>query len=159
MSPRYRAKEEALKHHRAVKDDDDDDVAKSIEIMVWKKKRAVLFVRDDDDKNDTNEIKKQVLRSLLVLYVCYWPGLEDCSSGPDIVSRSLSRGGFVMRRRKKEKKIRQEGPRATARRPFVNSRVVTLYYVRRIRRVVVFEILYELYIFLASHLSCRQLHR
>ena len=64
-----------------------------------------------------------------------------------------------MRRRKKEKKIRQEGPRATARRPFVNSRVVTLYYVRRIRCVVVFEILYELYIFLASHLSCRQLHR
>ena len=102
---------------------------------------------------------KYYVHSLLVLYVCYWPGLEDCSSGPDIVSRSLSRGGFVMRRRKKEKKIRQEGPRATARRPFVNSRVVTLYYVRRIRRVVVFEILYELYIFLASHLSCRQLHR
>ena len=89
---------------------------------------------------------KYYVHSLLVLYVCYWPGLEDCSSGPDIVSRSLSRGfGFVMRRRKKEKKIRQEGPRATARRPFVNSRVVTLYYVRRIRRVVVFEILYELY--------------
>ena len=103
---------------------------------------------------------KYYVHSLLVLYVCYWPGLEDCSSGPDIVSRSLSRGfGFVMRRRKKEKKIRQEGPRATARRPFVNSRVVTLYYVRRIRCVVVFEILYELYIFLASHLSCRQLHR
>ena len=61
MSPYFRAKEEALKH-RAVKDDDDDDVAKSIEIMVWKKKRAVLFVRDDDDKNDKNEIKKQVLR-------------------------------------------------------------------------------------------------
>ena len=58
VSP-HRAKE-ALKH-RAVKDDDDDDVAKSIEIMVWKKKRAVLFVRDDDDKNDKNEIKKQVL--------------------------------------------------------------------------------------------------
>ena len=52
MSPYFRAKEEALKH-RAVKDDDDDDVAKSIEIMVWKIKRAVLFVRDDDDKNDT----------------------------------------------------------------------------------------------------------
>ena len=102
---------------------------------------------------------KYYVSSLLVLYVCYWPGLEDCSSGPGIVSRSLSRGGFVMRRRKKEKKIRREGPRATARRPFVNSRVVTLYYVRRIRRVVVFEILYELYIFLASHLSCRQLHR
>ena len=60
VSP-HRAKE-ALKH-RAVKDDDDDDVAKSIEIMVWKKKRAVLFVRDDDDKNDKNEIKKQVLRT------------------------------------------------------------------------------------------------
>ena len=90
---------------------------------------------------------KYYVHSLLVLYVCYWPGLEDCSSGPDIVSRSLSRGfGFVMRRRKKEKKIRQEGPRATARRPFVNSRGVTLYYVRRIRRVVVFEILCELYI-------------
>ena len=102
---------------------------------------------------------KYYVHSLLVLYVCSWPGLEECSSGPDIVSRSLSRGGFVMRRRKKEKKIRQEGPRATARRPFVNSRVVTLYYVRRIRCVVVFEILYELYIFLASHLSCRQLHR
>ena len=28
----------------------------------------------------------------LVLYVCYWPGLEDRSSGPGIVSRSLSRG-------------------------------------------------------------------
>ena len=38
MSPRYRAKEEALKHHRAVKDDDDDDVAKSIETMVEEKK-------------------------------------------------------------------------------------------------------------------------
>ena len=52
-----------------------------------------------------------------------------------------------MMRRKKEKKIRREGPIATARRPFVNSRVVTLYYVRRIRCVVVFEILYELYSF------------
>ena len=62
VSRYFRAKEEALKH-RAVKDDDDDDVAKSIEIMVWKKKRAVLFVRDDDDKNDKNEIKKQVLRT------------------------------------------------------------------------------------------------
>ena len=31
--------------------------------------------------------------SLLVLYVCSWPGLEDRSSGPgSIVSRSLSRG-------------------------------------------------------------------
>ena len=43
MSPRYRAKEEALKHHRAVKDDDDDDVAKSIEIMVWKKKERFFL--------------------------------------------------------------------------------------------------------------------
>ena len=34
--------------------------------------------------------------SLLVLYVCSWPGLEDRSSGPgSIVSRSLSRGEFV----------------------------------------------------------------
>ena len=38
-----------------------------------------------------NEIKKQVN----YLYVCYWPGLEDCSSRPGIVSRSLSRGGFL----------------------------------------------------------------
>ena len=38
---------------------------------------------------------KYYVSSLLVLYVCYWPGLEDCSSGPGIVSRSLSRGGFV----------------------------------------------------------------
>ena len=59
VSP-HRAKE-ALKHRAVKDDDDDDDVAKSIEIMVWKKKRAVLFVRDDDDKNDKNEIKKQVL--------------------------------------------------------------------------------------------------
>ncbi len=44
---------------------------------------------------DKNVIKMK-LKSLLVLYVCYWPGLEDCSSGPGIiVSRSLSRGGFV----------------------------------------------------------------
>ena len=47
---------------------------------------------------------KYYVHSLLVLYVCYWPGLEECSSGPDIVSRSLSRGGFVMRRRKKKRK-------------------------------------------------------
>ena len=34
--------------------------------------------------------------SLLVLYVCSWPGLEDRSSGPgSIVSRSLSRGEFA----------------------------------------------------------------
>ena len=26
--------------------------------------------------------------SLLVLYVCYWPGLEDRSSGPGVVSRA-----------------------------------------------------------------------
>ena len=42
-------------------------------------------------KNDKNEIKKQVI----YLYVCYWPGLEDCSSRRGIVSRFLSRGfGF-----------------------------------------------------------------
>ena len=35
-----------------------------------------------------NEIKTQVI----YLYVCYRPGLEDCSSRPGIVSRSLSRG-------------------------------------------------------------------
>ena len=44
-----------------------------------------------NDKNDKNEIKKQVI----YLYVCYWPGLEDCSSRRGIVSRFLSRGfGF-----------------------------------------------------------------
>ena len=42
-------------------------------------------------KNDKNEIKTQVI----YLYVCYRPGLEDCSSRPGIVSRSLSRGGFL----------------------------------------------------------------
>ena len=42
-------------------------------------------------KNDKNEIKKQVI----YLYVCYPPGLEDYSSRPGIVSRSLSRGGFL----------------------------------------------------------------
>ena len=36
------------------------------------------------DKNDKNEIKKQVI----YLYVCYPPGLEDYSSRPGIVSRS-----------------------------------------------------------------------
>ncbi len=43
-----------------------------------------------NNKNDKNEIKKQVIYS----YVCYWPGLEeDCSSRRgNIVSRSLSRG-------------------------------------------------------------------
>jgi len=40
-----------------------------------------------NDKNDKNEIKKQVI----YLYVCYWPGLEDCSSRRGIVSRFLSR--------------------------------------------------------------------
>ena len=39
---------------------------------------------DDDDNNDKNEIRKQVI----YLYVCYWPGLEDYSSRPGIVSRS-----------------------------------------------------------------------
>ena len=39
---------------------------------------------------------KYYVHSLLVLYVCYWPGFEDRSSGPGIfVSRSLSRGEFV----------------------------------------------------------------
>ena len=38
-----------------------------------------------------SEIKTQVI----YLYVCYLPGLEDYSSRPGIVSRSLSRGGFV----------------------------------------------------------------
>ena len=37
-------------------------------------------------------MKLKTNTSLLVLYVCYWPGLEDHSSGPGIVSRSLSRG-------------------------------------------------------------------
>ena len=35
-------------------------------------------------KMSKNEIKKQVI----YLYVCYWPGLEDYSSRPVIVSRS-----------------------------------------------------------------------
>ena len=38
------------------------------------------------------KMKLKTNTSLLVLYVCYWPGLEDHSSGPGIVSRSLSRG-------------------------------------------------------------------
>ena len=47
-----------------------------------------LCVKNDDK----NEIKNKYY-SLLVLYVCSWPGLEDHSSGPgSIVSRSLSRG-------------------------------------------------------------------
>jgi len=41
------------------------------------------------------KMKLKTNTSLLVLYVCYWPGLEDRSSGPGIVSRSLSRGEFV----------------------------------------------------------------
>jgi len=32
---------------------------------------------------------------VIYLYVCYPPGLEDYSSRPGIVSRSLSRGGFL----------------------------------------------------------------
>ena len=41
-------------------------------------------------------MKLKTNTSLLVLYVCYWPGLEDRSSGPGIiVSRSLSRGESV----------------------------------------------------------------
>jgi len=41
-------------------------------------------------------MKLKTNTSLLVLYVCYWPGLEDRSSGPgSIVSRSLSRGEFA----------------------------------------------------------------
>ncbi len=38
------------------------------------------------------KMKLKTNTSLLVLYVCSWPGLEDHSSGPGIVSRSLSRG-------------------------------------------------------------------
>ena len=42
------------------------------------------------------KMKLKTNTSLLVLYVCYWPGLEDRSSGPGIiVSRSLSRGEFA----------------------------------------------------------------
>ncbi len=41
------------------------------------------------------KMKLKTNTSLLVLYVCYWPGLEDRSSGPGIVSRSLSRGESV----------------------------------------------------------------
>ena len=41
------------------------------------------------------KMKLKTNTSLLVLYVCYWPGLEDRSSGPGVVSRSLSRGEFV----------------------------------------------------------------
>ena len=44
MSPRYRAKEEALKHHRAVKDDDDDDVAKSISKYLCGRKKERFFL-------------------------------------------------------------------------------------------------------------------
>ena len=41
-------------------------------------------------------MKLKTNTSLLVLYVCSWPGLEDRSSGPGIiVSRSLSRGEFA----------------------------------------------------------------
>ena len=38
------------------------------------------------------KMKLKTNTSVLVLYVCSWPGLEDHSSGPGIVSRSLSRG-------------------------------------------------------------------
>jgi hypothetical protein len=42
------------------------------------------------------KMKLKTNTSVLVLYVCYWPGLEDRSSGPGIiVSRSLSRGEFA----------------------------------------------------------------
>ena len=61
-------------------------------------------MRDDDDKMIQMKLKnKYYVHSLLVLYVCYWPGLEECSSGPDIVSRSLSRGGFVDEKKEKRK--------------------------------------------------------
>ncbi len=51
----------------------------------------VSFQNNSTPKNDKNEIKKQVI----YLYVCYWPGLEDCSSRRGIVSRFLSRAfGF-----------------------------------------------------------------
>jgi len=46
----------------------------------------------NDDKN--NEIKTRAI----YLYVCYPPGLEDCSSKPGIVSRSSSRGDFCLYR-------------------------------------------------------------
>ena len=49
---------------------------------------VVSFQNNSTPKNDKNEIKKQVI----YLYVCYWPGLEDCSSRRGIVSRFLSRG-------------------------------------------------------------------
>ena len=45
---------------------------------------VVSFQNNSTPKNDKNEIKKQVI----YLYVCYWPGLEDCSSRPGIASRS-----------------------------------------------------------------------
>ena len=42
-----------------------------------------------------NEGKNEIKTQVIYLYVCYRPGLEDCSSRPGIVSRSLSRGGFL----------------------------------------------------------------
>ena len=61
---------------------------------IFPKVPKVFFLRSDFLKN-VIKMKLKTNTSLLVLYVCYWPGLEDRSSGPGIVSRSLSRGEFA----------------------------------------------------------------
>ena len=55
-------------------------------------------------------MKLKTSTSFLVLYVCCWPGLEDYSSGPGIVSRSLSRGEWVKMRVKMKLKTSTMGP-------------------------------------------------
>ena len=62
-----------------------------------KKKTSRFFSERERERAGKNVVKMKLKTntSLLVLYVCYWPGLEDRSSGPGIVSRSLSRGEFA----------------------------------------------------------------
>ncbi len=61
--------------------------------------RKLLHIHTVQNKTESGKnvvkMKLKTNTSLLVLYVCYWPGLEDRSSGPGVVSRSLSRGEFV----------------------------------------------------------------
>ena len=59
--------------------------------------RKLLHTVQNKTESGKNVVKMKLKTntSLLVLYVCYWPGLEDRSSGPGVVSQSLSRGEFV----------------------------------------------------------------
>ena len=89
---------------QAQKEEEEEDFLLCVEVKCQSRrkqhhtyaKELSAFPMEYVVKMSKNEIKKQVI----YLYVCYWPGLEDYSSRPGIVSRSsvvLSVEGVLMR--------------------------------------------------------------